>query len=58
MKQLHDYRTWLAAAGSTAIAFAIFGINGRPWVLIAIMTAIGAAVRVKYGTNVRVGAAE
>jgi hypothetical protein len=58
MKQLHDYRTWLAAAGSTAIAFALIGMDGRPWALVAVMTAIGAAVRVKYGTDVRVDAAE
>ncbi|MGX9221878.1 hypothetical protein ACWV27_26295 (plasmid) [Massilia varians] len=58
MKRRHDYRNWLAAAGGTAIAFALIGIDGRPWALVAIMTVIGAAVRLKYGIDVRLDAAE
>lgn len=53
MKQMYDYRTWLATAGVTAIALVLIGAEGGPWALVAVMTAIGAAVRLKYGIDVR-----
>lgn len=48
-KSLHDYSNWLALAGFSSIIFASIGVTGGLWYIPAMLTAIGAAVRIKYG---------
>lgn len=53
MKQLHDFRTWLAVAGVINIMLVLFNAQGRAWLIPLLFMGIAFAVHQRYGNDVQ-----